>query len=94
MTTAVTHHGHDTTPARVLFVAFAMRAVDQTVPDAHIIHHIYCNEVPASRVLRSSPPAVNSLVEAAVWLAYPLGTSYPQDEVEKRKQHVHTAEKR
>jgi hypothetical protein len=66
MTTAATHHGHDTTPARILFVAFALRAVDRTVPDAHIIHHIYCDEVPASRVLLSSPHVVSPLVEAAV----------------------------
>jgi hypothetical protein len=32
------------------------------------------------------------LVEAAVRLAYPLVTRYPQDEGEQRKQHVRTAE--
>jgi hypothetical protein len=40
------------------------------------------------------PHAVSPLVETAVWLAYPLGTSYPQDQAEQRKQHVRTAEKR
>ena len=32
------------------------------------------------------------VVEDAVRLAYPLGTRYPQDEVEERKQHIRIAE--
>jgi catechol 2,3-dioxygenase-like lactoylglutathione lyase family enzyme len=36
---------------------------------------------------------VSRLSEAAVRLAYPLKTRYPQEEGKKRKQHVRTAER-
>ena len=37
---------------------------------------------------------MGDMVETAFELAYPLGTRYPQDEAEQRKQHVRMAEKR